>query len=109
MIQTCSEVDNKISSDQTGLQNSKIMKTLNPNDIPSIFRIVFGRNLWRIQLLNNTCFLCEFIEMFLRPLPFNVRIKHTRRHEHILSATCSDSPHYSGIDEGLSRVKISSL
>jgi len=75
MIQTGAEVDDEISSDQSALQHPNVMKALNPNDIPTIFRVVFGGNLWGVQLLNYECFACEFIEVFLRPLPLKIRVK----------------------------------
>lgn len=84
MIETGPEVDNEITSNESGLQDSGVMETLNPDDVPTIFRIVFGRNLWGVQFLNSERFPCEFIEVFLRPLSLKIRVKQTRRHAEIV-------------------------
>jgi len=78
MIQASPQIQNEVPGHQGSLQHSGIVETLNPNDIPAIFRIVLGRNLWGVQLLDNKRFACKFVEVFLRPLQFKIRIEQAR-------------------------------
>jgi hypothetical protein len=80
MIQARSQIKNKVPGHQGSLKHSSIVETLNPNNIPAIFRIVLGRNFWEVQFLDNTRFPCKFVEAFLRPLQFKIRIEEAGWH-----------------------------
>lgn len=80
MVQASPQIQNEVSCHQGSLQHSVIMETLNPNDVPAIFRIIFGRNCWGVQVLDNKRFACKFVEAFLRPLQFKIRIEEARGH-----------------------------
>jgi hypothetical protein len=75
---TCDEV----TKDQDRGKSFRQRRVLDCNDIFSSFRVVFGEDFIRVELIESLYLQCERVQVFFRPLSLQVGLEQTGREGH---------------------------
>jgi len=75
MIQRGTQVVNKIRSDESARENTFVLREVRPDEIPLTLQVFFSGNVIGVRFLENRNLRCESVEVFLRPLKLQIRVK----------------------------------